>query len=240
MNGKTDKYLEELSKAPQLSIEEELALAKIIREGAKGCWEAEEKLIAANKRFVVSVASQYQNQGLTLEELIDEGEQGLICAARQYDEKAAFKFISFAVWFIRKAISEALEKEHNRQPYDEVVKREGMDILQAMKLLAKAALDYNGVSAGYSAMAYYAGWEWLNVFDTTDHPLAHAIRKMPFCEAIPVLFPEYPKELLDEFDVIPTDEEYEEEYIEEMAEELDEETVKALRHGYWLEKQNEP
>lgn len=100
-----DKYLNEISKLPMLTEEEEVQVAKRIREGDT---EAMEKLIQSNLRFVVSVAKQYQNQGLALNDLINEGNIGLIKAASKFDETKGFKFISYAVWWIRQSILQAL------------------------------------------------------------------------------------------------------------------------------------
>src|SRR5215204_2635749 len=93
-----DRYLAEIAKEGLITSEEEIILAKKIREGDIG---ALEKLTVANLRFVVSVAKQYQNQGLSLPDLINEGNLGLIKAAQRFDETRGFKFISYAVWWIR-------------------------------------------------------------------------------------------------------------------------------------------
>ncbi|VAX34916.1 RNA polymerase sigma factor RpoD [hydrothermal vent metagenome] len=105
-----DKYLHEIAKVELLTTEEEVQLARRIKEGDQ---IALEKLTNANLRFVVSVAKQYQNQGLTLGDLINEGNLGLIKAAKRFDETRGFKFISYAVWWIRQAILQALA-EHSR------------------------------------------------------------------------------------------------------------------------------
>ena len=105
-----DKYLQEIGREELITVDEEVELAQRIRMGDM---EALEKLTKANLRFVVSVAKQYQNQGLSLDDLISEGNLGLIKAAQKFDETRGFKFISYAVWWIRQAILQALA-EHSR------------------------------------------------------------------------------------------------------------------------------
>ncbi len=105
-----DKYLNDIGKIPMLVVDEEASLARRIREGDQ---EALEKMTRANLRFVVSVAKQYQNQGLSLSDLINEGNVGLIKAAKRFDETKGFKFISYAVWWIRQSILQAIV-EHSR------------------------------------------------------------------------------------------------------------------------------
>ena len=105
-----DKYLQDISKYELISADEEAKLTIRIKKGDDA---ALEKLIKANLRFVVSVAKQYQNQGLTLPDLINEGNVGLIKAAKRFDETKGFKFISYAVWWIRQSILQALA-EHSR------------------------------------------------------------------------------------------------------------------------------
>jgi len=100
-----DKYLNDIGKIPMLSPEDEAELARRIREGDQ---EALDKLTRSNLRFVVSVAKQYQNQGLSLSDLINEGNVGLMKAARRFDETKGFKFISYAVWWIRQSILQAI------------------------------------------------------------------------------------------------------------------------------------
>lgn len=103
-----DKYLQEIGREEPLGAEEEAELAKRIREGDKS---ALERMTRANLRFVVSVAKQYQSQGLDLPDLINEGNLGLIRAAEKFDETRGFKFISYAVWWIRQAILQALAEQ---------------------------------------------------------------------------------------------------------------------------------
>jgi RNA polymerase primary sigma factor len=103
-----DKYLKDISKIPLITADEEVELAQRIRQGDQ---VALDKLTTANLRFVVSVSKQYQNQGLTLPDLINEGNAGLVKAAKRFDETRGFKFISYAVWWIRQAILQALAEQ---------------------------------------------------------------------------------------------------------------------------------
>lgn len=114
-----DKYLQEIGREELISVEEEVELAQAIKKGDR---KALEKLTKANLRFVVSVAKQYQNQGLSLPDLINEGNLGLIKAAEKFDETRGFKFISYAVWWIRQSILQALAEQSRivRLPLNQV------------------------------------------------------------------------------------------------------------------------
>ena len=114
-----DKYLQEIGKEEMISVEEEVELAQRIRKGDK---KALERLTKANLRFVVPVAKQYQNQGLSLPDLINEGNVGLIKAAEKFDETRGFKFISYAVWWIRQSILQAIAEQSRivRLPLNQV------------------------------------------------------------------------------------------------------------------------
>ncbi len=118
-SASVDKYLQEIGREDLLTVDEEVRLAQRIRQGDQA---ALEKLTRANLRFVVSVAKQYQNQGLSLPDLINEGNLGLMKAAKKFDETKGFKFISYAVWWIRQSILQALAEQSRivRLPLNQV------------------------------------------------------------------------------------------------------------------------
>ena len=114
-----DKYLQEIGREELIDVDEEVRLAQEIRRGNR---RAQDKLTRANLRFVVSVAKQYQNQGMSLNDLIDEGNIGLMKAAQKFDETRGFKFISYAVWWIRQSILQAISEQSRivRMPLNQV------------------------------------------------------------------------------------------------------------------------
>ena len=117
-----DKYLAEISRVPMITPDQEVELAQTIRKGGKRGDKAKEKLVTANLRFVVSVAKQYQHQGVPLSDLINEGNLGLITAADKFDETRGFKFISYAIWWIRQSILQAIAEYSNivRRPQSQI------------------------------------------------------------------------------------------------------------------------
>ena len=131
-----DRYLQEIGKVDLVTAEEEVALARQIKEGNK---DALDRLIKANLRFVVSVSKQYQNQGLSLSDLINEGNLGLIKAAQRFDETRGFKFISYAVWWIRQSLLQALAEQSRivRLPLNKIG-----SINKISKTLAKLEQEY--------------------------------------------------------------------------------------------------
>ncbi len=131
-----EKYLQEIGRESMINAEEEVRLAKLIREGDQ---QALDKLTKANLRFVVSVAKQYQNQGLSLPDLINEGNLGLIKAAKRFDETRGFKFISYAVWWIRQSILQALAEQSRivRLPLNQVG-----SLSKIMKAFARLEQEY--------------------------------------------------------------------------------------------------
>ena len=131
-----DKYLQEIGRYDLISVEEEVELAQRIKKGDQS---AIEKLTRANLRFVVSVAKQYQNQGLSLPDLINEGNLGLIKAAEKFDETRGFKFISYAVWWIRQSIMQAINEQSRivRLPINQV-----SSLSKYRKAVAKVEQDH--------------------------------------------------------------------------------------------------
>ena len=117
-----DKYLVEIGRVPMITVEEEIELAQKIKKGGREGERAKDKLVKANLRFVVSVAKQYQHQGLGLTDLIDEGNIGLVKAAEKFDDTRGFKFISYAVWWIRQSILQAIAEQSRivRLPLNQV------------------------------------------------------------------------------------------------------------------------
>lgn len=123
-----DRYLVEISRMPMITPDQEVELAQIIRKGGKKGEETKEKLVTANLRFVVSVAKQYQHQGVPLSDLINEGNLGLITAADKFDETRGFKFISYAIWWIRQSILQSIAE------YSSIVRRPQSQIAISNKI----------------------------------------------------------------------------------------------------------
>ena len=123
-----DRYLVEISRMPMVTPDQEVELAQIIRKGGKKGEEVKEKLVTANLRFVVSVAKQYQHQGVPLSDLINEGNLGLITAADKFDETRGFKFISYAIWWIRQSILQSIAE------YSSIVRRPQSQIAISNKI----------------------------------------------------------------------------------------------------------
>lgn len=123
-----DRYLVEISRMPMITPDQEVELAQIIRKGGKKGEEAKEKLVTANLRFVVSVAKQYQHQGVSLSDLINEGNLGLMTAADKFDETRGFKFISYAIWWIRQSILQSIAE------YSSIVRRPQSQIAISNKI----------------------------------------------------------------------------------------------------------
>lgn len=123
-----DRYLVEISRMPMITPDQEVELAQIIRKGGKKGEEAKDKLVTANLRFVVSVAKQYQHQGVPLSDLINEGNLGLMTAADKFDETRGFKFISYAIWWIRQSILQPIAE------YSSIVRRPQSQIAISNKI----------------------------------------------------------------------------------------------------------
>ena len=121
-DGSIDKYFAEINRFPMVSPEEEVSLAQDMHAGGEKGEKAKERLVTANLRFVVSVAKKYQNYGIPLSDLINEGNLGLITAANKFDETRGFKFISYAIWWIRQSILQAISGYSNmvRRPQSQI------------------------------------------------------------------------------------------------------------------------
>ena len=187
-----EKYLQEIGKEEMLTAEEEVELAQRIKTGDQ---KALERLTRANLRFVVSVAKQYQNQGLTLSDLINEGNLGLLKAAERFDETRGFKFISYAVWWIRQSILQAISEQSRivRLPLNQVgsVNKINREISKFEKI--DEAMNISGRHV--SVDAPFSGDEDSNLLDvlvnddnpTTDMSLVEESLKSEIQEALSVL-----------------------------------------------------
>jgi len=189
-----DLYLSDISKTGLISMDEEIILARRIKEGDRTALII---LIKSNLRFVVSVAKQYQNQGLSLPDLINEGNLGLIKAAERYDETRGFKFISYAVWWIRQSILQAiaeqsrivriplnkigelskinkaftkLEQDYQREPMPEEI----ADLLKLQIKIVKEALETLNYHVSADAPMYESDGDETTLFDTLINTEAHS------------------------------------------------------------------
>lgn len=173
-NRSLDLYLQEIGETPLLTAEEEIQLARRIRQGDR---KALDKLTRANLRFVVSVAKQYQNQGLSLADLVNEGNIGLIKAAQRFDETRGFKFISYAVWWIRQAILQALAEQSR-------IVRLPLNRVGALHRIGKASSTLEqefGREPSAEEIAKALEMSPLEVTDTLKISNSHLSLDAPFC-----------------------------------------------------------
>ena len=173
-NRSLDLYLQEIGETPLLTAEEEIQLARRIRQGDH---KALDKLTRANLRFVVSVAKQYQNQGLSLADLVNEGNIGLIKAAQRFDETRGFKFISYAVWWIRQAILQALAEQSR-------IVRLPLNRVGALHRIGKASSSLEqefGREPSAEEIAKALEMSPLEVTDTLKISNSHLSLDAPFC-----------------------------------------------------------
>ena len=173
-NRSLDLYLQEIGETPLLTAKEEIQLARRIRQGDR---KALDKLTRANLRFVVSVAKQYQNQGLSLADLVNEGNIGLIKAAHRFDETRGFKFISYAVWWIRQAILQALAEQSR-------IVRLPLNRVGALHRIGKASSTLEqefGREPSAEEIAKELEMSPLEVTDTLKISNSHLSLDAPFC-----------------------------------------------------------
>jgi RNA polymerase primary sigma factor len=173
-NRSLDLYLQEIGETPLLTAEEEIQLARRIRQGDR---KALDELTRANLRFVVSVAKQYQNQGLSLADLVNEGNIGLIKAAQRFDETRGFKFISYAVWWIRQAILQALAEQSR-------IVRLPLNRVGALHRIGKASSTLEqefGREPSAEEIAKALEMSPLEVTDTLKISNSHLSLDAPFC-----------------------------------------------------------
>jgi RNA polymerase primary sigma factor len=168
-----EKYLEEIGKEPLITSEKEIELAKRIKKGDQ---QALEELTRANLRFVVSVAKHYQNQGVPLKDLVNEGNIGLIKAASRFDERKGFKFISYAVWWIRQSILQALAEQSRmvRLPLNKI------NTLQKIKKTSKSLEQENERLPTFGEIAEEIQLSEEEVNDTVKKSMRHLSLDAPF------------------------------------------------------------
>ena len=182
-----DRYLGEISRIPMVNLDEEEQLAYDIRQGGKKGERAKDRLVAANLRFVVSVAKQYQHKGLGLTDLIDEGNIGLVKAAEKFDETRGFKFISYAVWWIRQSITEIekFEQKNHRKPSAEELSDITNIDTERIESTMNADTRHMSIDAPFTDEDSNS---LADILPSTDNTLSNAVEKESIDEDLSAIF----------------------------------------------------